>query len=131
MQNIKITLHRSGYCPKDSITQSDTSNNVTKSIDNKEGKLSVNNNNTENYKHNTLQESDTDEHGKGVLLFLVGIMVLLSFLMINAYQLPNDTQRVNVDPKNDTTQPSSEIVNTSEKSESKNLKVITSNVRMI
>jgi len=91
----------------------------------------VNNNNTENYKHNTLQEPDTDEHGKGVLLFLVGIMVLLSFLMINAYQLPNDTQSVNIDPKNDTTQPSSEIVNTSEKSESKNRKVITSNVRMI
>ncbi len=91
----------------------------------------MNNNNTENYKNNTLQESDIDEHGKGVLLFLVGIMVLLSFLVMNAYQLPNDTQNVNVDPKNDTSQPSSEIVNTSEKSESKNRKVIMSNVRMI
>ena len=91
----------------------------------------MNNNKPENYKNNELQEPDIDEHGKGVLLLLVGIMVLLSFLMVNSYQVPNETLDSEINSKNDTTQSTSKIVNTSDKTDSKSRQVITSNVRMI
>jgi len=91
----------------------------------------VTNNNTDINKNNELPESDIDEHGKGVLLFLVGLMVLLALLMVNSYQVPTQNLNTDINSKNESSPPTNEIVNTSEKSKTENRKVISSNVRMI